>query len=151
MGGNVNYYKSVHHAIPTLPVLIGNTLVIFKTNQYALLLIKCPGIFFSGSNWREEEGLFWRVQEGGPHCEITPKTTWLLVVIRDEKFSPFVKFEIILPLLCFSLDDPTNKSTGHGVLWQICIYIPRPVWIKIVQRNQYLLVTNSIECFDLNI
>ena len=32
-GGNVNYYKSVHHPIPTLPMGIGNTLVIFKTNQ----------------------------------------------------------------------------------------------------------------------
>ena len=30
--GNVNYYKSVHHPIPTLPVEIGNTLAIFKTN-----------------------------------------------------------------------------------------------------------------------
>ena len=32
-GGNVNYYKSVHHPILTLPVEIGNTLTIFKTNQ----------------------------------------------------------------------------------------------------------------------
>ena len=32
-GDNVNYYKSVHHPIPTLPVVIGNTLAIFKTNQ----------------------------------------------------------------------------------------------------------------------
>ena len=32
-GGNVNYYKSVHHPIPTLPVGTGNTLAIFKTNQ----------------------------------------------------------------------------------------------------------------------
>ena len=32
-GGNVNYYKSVHHPIPTLPVGIGNALAIFKTNQ----------------------------------------------------------------------------------------------------------------------
>ena len=32
-GGNVNYYKSVHHPITTLPVGIGNTVVIFKTNQ----------------------------------------------------------------------------------------------------------------------
>ena len=31
--GNVNYYKSVHNAIPTLPVGTGNTLAIFKTNQ----------------------------------------------------------------------------------------------------------------------
>ena len=32
-GGNVNYYKSVHHPIPTLPVGTGNTLAIFKINQ----------------------------------------------------------------------------------------------------------------------
>ena len=32
-GGNVNYYKSVHYAIPTLPVGIGNTLAISKINQ----------------------------------------------------------------------------------------------------------------------
>ena len=32
-GGNVNYYKSVHNPIPTLPVGTGNTLAIFKTNQ----------------------------------------------------------------------------------------------------------------------
>ena len=32
-GGNVNYYKSVHHPIPTLPVGTGSTLAIFKINQ----------------------------------------------------------------------------------------------------------------------
>ena len=32
-----------------------------------------------------------------------------LVDIKDEKVSPFVKFEIILPLLCFLLDPLTNK------------------------------------------
>ena len=32
-GGNVNYYKSVDHPIPTLPVRIGDTLAIFKANQ----------------------------------------------------------------------------------------------------------------------
>ena len=32
-GGNVNYYKSVHHPIPALPVGKGNTLAIYKTNQ----------------------------------------------------------------------------------------------------------------------
>ena len=32
-GSNVNYYKIVHHPIRTLPVGIGNTLAIFKTNQ----------------------------------------------------------------------------------------------------------------------
>ena len=32
-GGNVNYYKSVHHPIPTLLVGTGSTLAIFKTSQ----------------------------------------------------------------------------------------------------------------------
>ena len=32
-GGNVNYYKSIYHPIPTLPVGTGNILAIFKTNQ----------------------------------------------------------------------------------------------------------------------
>ena len=50
---------------------------------------------------------FWRVQEGGPHCEITPKSN--LVVIRDEKVSPCVKFEITLALPCFLLDALANK------------------------------------------
>ena len=31
--GNINYFKSVHHPIPTLLLGIGNTLAIFKTNQ----------------------------------------------------------------------------------------------------------------------
>ena len=31
-GGNINYYKSVYHPIPTLLAEIGNTMVIFKTN-----------------------------------------------------------------------------------------------------------------------
>ena len=30
---NINCYKSVHHPILTLPVGIGSTLAIFKTNQ----------------------------------------------------------------------------------------------------------------------
>ena len=46
-GSNVNYDKSVHHPIPTLPMGIGNTLENFKKNQYAFLSIECPGILFS--------------------------------------------------------------------------------------------------------
>ena len=44
------------------------------------------------------------------------------VVIRDEKDSPFMKFEIIVPLLCFLLDPLTNKhfSTWSSIinLWK---------------------------------
>ena len=45
--GNVNYYKSVHHPNHNRPVGIRNTLIIFKTNQYALFLYECRGIFSS--------------------------------------------------------------------------------------------------------
>ena len=45
--GNVNYYKSVHDPIPTLPVGTGSTLEIFKLNQLALLSIDFPDIFSS--------------------------------------------------------------------------------------------------------
>ena len=41
-----------------------------------------------------------------------------LVVIRDEKVSPFVKFEIILPLLCVLLKLYTNK---HCRTWSSMI------------------------------
>ena len=32
-GDNVNHYRGFHHPIPILPVVIGNTLAIFQTNQ----------------------------------------------------------------------------------------------------------------------
>ena len=44
---NVNYYESVHHPIPTLLDRLGNTQAVFKTNQYVVLSVKCPGIFSS--------------------------------------------------------------------------------------------------------
>ena len=31
--GNVNHYKSNHHPLSTLPVRIGSTLAVFKTNK----------------------------------------------------------------------------------------------------------------------
>ena len=40
---------------------------------------------------------------------LTTLQDYNLVDIRHEKVSPFVKFEIILPLLCFLLDPLTNK------------------------------------------
>ena len=46
-GGNVNYYKSVHHPIPTMSVGTENTLAIFNTNQKTLLSIEFPDIFSS--------------------------------------------------------------------------------------------------------
>ena len=62
----------------------GNVLAIFKTNQYALLSVEYPDVF--------------KAARRGPHCGITPKSTY---VIRDEKVTPFGKFEIFIPLFCF--------------------------------------------------
>ena len=104
---NVNYYKSVHHPIPTRKNReprgsFQNKSISSAFNwvsRYILFLAKLRG----------EENLSWRFQEGGLH--------WLwdypqehLVVIRDEKVSTFVKFEIILPLLCFLLGPLTSKN-----------------------------------------
>ena len=75
--GNSKYYISVHHSIPTLLVEIGNTLVIFK--QISKLAFHLSASLYSllGQIEGGEEELFWRVQEGGSHCEITSKSTWL--------------------------------------------------------------------------
>ena len=113
-GGNVNYYKSVHHPIPTRenrehPGNFQNKSVSSAFNwvsRYILFLTKLKGrarSFLEGS--REGATLWDYPQEH-------------LVVIRDEKVSPFVKFEKILPLLCFLLDPLTNK---HCRTWSSMI------------------------------
>ena len=118
-GGNVNYYKSVHHPIPT------------RENR------EHPGNFQNKSvssafNWVSRYILFLAKLKGKGRPSLEgPKsgaTLWdypqeHLVVIRDEKVSPFVKFEIILPLLCFLLDPLTNK---HCRTWSSMINL----WIN---------------------
>ena len=52
----------------------------------------------------ERKAFFWKGARMG-----TTLQDYLLVDIRDEKVYPFVKFEMILPLLCFLLDPITNK------------------------------------------
>ena len=111
MGGNhvnnynVNNYKSAHHPIPTNgnrehPGNFQNKSVSSPFNwvpRYILFLPKLKGRgrpFLRGA--RKGATLWDYPQE-------------YLVVIRDEKVSPFVKFEIILPLLCFLLDPLTYK------------------------------------------
>ena len=103
---NVYYCKSFHYPIPTLPMGIRNTLVIFIANLWAFISVECPGIFSSWPNWRGEEGLFWGCRKGAALWDYHQEH---LVVIRDEKVCPFVKSEIILPLRCFLWDPLTNK------------------------------------------
>ena len=113
-GGNVNYYKSVHHPIPT------------RENR------EHPGNFQNKSvssafNWVSRYILFLAKLKGRgrPFLEGARRgiTLWdypqeHLVVIRNEKVSPFVKFGIILPLLCFLLDPLTYK---HCRTWSSMI------------------------------
>ena len=56
-----------------LLVRIGIILEIFKINQHTLLSIEHLSIFSSWSNWRGEEGLSWRVQEGGHIVRLPPR------------------------------------------------------------------------------
>ena len=104
-GSNVNYHKSVHYPIPTggNREHTGN----FWSKSVSST-IECPGIFSSWPNWRGEEGLFGRRKKvGGTLWDYRQEH---LVVIRDEKISPFVKPEIILLLLWLLLDTLTNKD-----------------------------------------
>ena len=85
---NVNYYKSVHHLIPTRENKEhrGN----FQ-NKSVSSAFKCKSTF----NFQEH-----------------------FVVNWDDKVSPFIRFEITLPLLCFLLDHVTNK---HWRIWNSMI------------------------------
>ena len=95
-----------------LLVRIGNILPIFKMSSYILFLVKLKGrgrSFLKGA--RRGTTLWDYPQEH-------------LVVIRDEKISPFAKFEIRLSLFCFLLDPLTNKHwwtwTSMINLWIDC-------------------------------
>ena len=55
------------------------------------------------------------MQEAGPPCEITPQEH--LVVIRDEKVSPFAELQVNLPLLCFLLDSFTGKNDAVTLIY----------------------------------
>ena len=77
-GDNVNYYKGVHHPIPILPVGTGTPWQFSK--QISKLSFQLSFQIYSLLAETEEETktfFGWRVQKGGPHCEIVPKSTWL--------------------------------------------------------------------------
>ena len=70
------------------------------------------------------KGLFWKGAR-----KVTTLQDHQLVDIRHEKVSPFVKFEIILPLLCFLLDPLTKK---HCRTWssKINLWIDSMTWFN---------------------
>ena len=112
-GGNINYCKSVQHPIPTPgnSKHLGNfqnksvSSPFSWVSQYVLFLTKLKGRGRPFLKHARRRATLWDYPQEQ------------LLVIRDEKVSPFVKFEIILPLLCFLLDHLQISSAGHGVLW----------------------------------
>ena len=113
-GGNVNYYISVHHPI------------VIRGNREQLGNFQNKSVY-SPFNWVSRYILFLDKlkEKGRPFLEGARRgaTLWdyiqeHLVVARDEKVYPFVKFEITLPFLCFLLDPITNK---HCSTWSSMI------------------------------
>ena len=117
-----------------LLVGVGNIQTIFKINKQAPLPIEFSGILSFWANWMGEEFLFGRLQEWGATFSGSPQEH--LAVTRDEKL--FVKYEIILPLLCFLLDHFTNK---HSRTWSCMINL----WIdsRTYQKQRILLSKRS--------
>ena len=86
------------------------------SKQICKLSFQLSYIFSSCPNWMGKKGLFWKGARRGTTLWDYPQEH--LIVIRYEKVSPFVKFEIILPILCFLLDPLTNK---HCRTWSSMI------------------------------
>ena len=72
--------------------------------------------FLLAQTERERKTFFWKGARRGSTSQDYPQEH--LVVIRDKKVSPFLRFEIILTLLCFLLDPFTNK---HCRTWSSMI------------------------------
>ena len=111
-GGNVNCYESDHHPSPTRGNRehLGN----FE-NKWVSSPFSWVYSSLLGQTKGERKAFLKSVIRGTVFWDYSQEH---LVVIRDEKLSPFVKFEIILPHLCFLLDHLTNK---HCRTWSSMI------------------------------
>ena len=85
---------------------IGKLSFQLNSQVYILFLVKLTG---------KERSFLESVRRGATLWDYPQE---YLVVIRDEKIFPFVKFEINVALLCFLLDLPTNK---HCRTWSSMI------------------------------
>ena len=105
---NGNYYKRVHHPIPTRENMEHPSNFFKKISK---LCIQLSVQVYSVLGQTE------RCKKGSHFVRLPPKH---LVIIRDEKVSLFVKYEIILPVLClcFLLDSLINK---HCRTWSSMI------------------------------
>ena len=95
--GNVNYYKSVHYPIGILPVEKGTKWQFSKQISNFSFQLSFQRYFLLAQTEGKKRPFLEECKEGH------------LVDIRDEKVSPFVKFEIILPHHCFLLYLIANK------------------------------------------
>ena len=105
-GVNMNYYKRVHHPIPTRESMEhpGN----FKNKSVISTFIWVSRYIFFLTKLKGREKPFLEGSRRGTTLWDYPQEH--LIVIRDEKISAFVKFGIILcPLLRFLLDPLINK------------------------------------------
>ena len=89
-----------------LLVGIANILEIFKIVSKLSFQLSFQ-VYSLLSQTEEERKAFFRGRKKGDHIMRLRQEHF--VVIGNEKVSPYVKFEIILPLLCFLLDPLTNK------------------------------------------
>ena len=122
-GGNVNYYKSVHHPIPTL--LFSEQISKLSPVNYV-----CRYIFFMASlkrRGRPKRGLHWA------HWDYPQEH---MVVMKDEKVCPFVKFDIILPLFCCLLYPLINE---HCRTWSSLINL----WIYSRNFQKYRILLSA--------
>ena len=113
-GGNVNYYKSVHHPIPTRENRKHHGNCQNKSVSSAFNWVSRCILFLAKPKGRGRSFLE-GPRRGGTLWDYSQKH---LVVIRDRKVSAFVKFDKIPSLLCFLLDPLANK---HCRTWSSMI------------------------------
>ena len=95
-GGYVNYYKSVHHPISTLPDGIGAPRQFSKQISILSFQLSVQKCSLLGQSEGKKKASFGVCKKGG-HSLRLPS----LGCYKRWKLSPFVKFKIILLLLCF--------------------------------------------------
>ena len=86
-----------------------------------------------GQTEEERKAFFGGCKKGGGVVRLTPR---VLVVIKDEKVCPFVKFEIIIPLLCCLLDPLTNY---HYRAWSSMINL----WIDSRTCQKHIILLSA--------
>ena len=131
MWDNANYCKNVHHPIPTRE----------NREHHGNFQIKLLSSVF---NWVSRYILFQaKVKRAGKETTLYEYPLEHLVVIRDEKVSPFVKFKTNLPIFCFLLDSLRNKRCRTWSSMINCGEIPGHIKSKefYCQQGKGLVIT----------